>query len=62
MDMSAIGSSSNAFEDHELLGANYDQALKAHAPFLDICSSSAMPPCIKSVPYKQDVYNEKYIT
>ena len=47
MDMSAIGSSSNAFEDHELLGANYDQALKAHAPFLDICSSSAMSPCIK---------------
>ena len=57
IDMSVISSSDN----YESLGANYDQALDAHAPTLNVGSSSTRPPHSEDFPYKKDVYTGKYI-
>ena len=55
IDKSAADSSGSAFEDHESLGADHEQALKTHAPPLNAGLSSAMPPCKRGVRSKQDV-------
>jgi len=43
-NMIVASSSSNTSDDHELPGADHDQAPEAQAPSFDICSLSAMPP------------------
>ena len=44
MNRSTVSSCSNAFDDHDLLGVDHEQAPQAQAPSLDACLSSAMSP------------------
>lgn len=61
IDMSVISSFDSASDNYESLGANYDQALDAYAPTLNVGSSSMRPPHREDFPYKKDVYTGKYI-
>jgi hypothetical protein len=61
IDMSTIISFDSASDNYESLGANYDQALDAYAPTLNVGSSSMRPPHREDFPYKKDVYTGKYI-
>jgi hypothetical protein len=61
IDKSAVDSSGSAFEDHESLGADHEQALKTHAPPLNAGLSSAMPPCKRGVRSKQDVLGSTFL-
>jgi len=55
-------SSSNNADDHELLGANQEQILEAHASTHDASSSIALPQCRGGVLLQRNLFTSKYET
>jgi hypothetical protein len=52
MEGSIIGSSNDAFDDHKLLGVDYNQTLEAQTPSLDVDSSNKMSPRRRGVHFE----------
>jgi hypothetical protein len=60
LDNIVASSFNNTSDDHESLGANYDQALEAHTTSLDAGLLRAMPPH-RVVSSERELFNWKYI-